>query len=351
MSTNVVTEDGERGAARGAAASPLASAWARTRNFRPVLFLVIALFAFFSMTQGSFLNEANVKNLLTGIAILWVVSMGMTFVTIVGGFDLSVGAVAALSGIFVARLLGAGVPDGVAVVLAIVLGALIGGLFNGYMIGRLGLSFFVVTLATMTALTGVVNLWSGTHSEVVTSPLISRIGVEETLGLPTAIWIMIVIFLVAIFVQHRTYFGRDVYAVGGSLTAARLSGIPAVRTIVIVYAAVGACAALGGVIAVGRVGAASAQVNVDLPLQAAAAVLLGGTALAGGLGGVGGTALGVLFIGILQNGLSIAGVQSFWQQVVTGLILMGAVLGDRISARGGVRRQLRTRRAQTVSHP
>lgn len=310
-------------------------AWAATRHFRPVLALVVILFVVFSITQADFFQRANLENMLTAVAVLWVVSMGMTYVTIVGGFDLSVGAIAAITGIFVGKMLNdVGLPSGVTVLAAILLGALIGGVVNGGLIGRLGLSFFVVTLATMTALTGIVNLWSKTQSETIISPLISRLGVEKTLGLPTPIWIMIVVFAVALFVQQRTYFGRDMYAVGGSITAARLSGIRTGRTIVAVYAIVGACAALGGIIGVGRIGVASPQVDIDLPLQAAAAVLLGGTALAGGSGGVGGTALGVLFIGILQNGLSIAGVQSFWQQVVTGVILVAAVLGDRLSGNG-----------------
>jgi ribose/xylose/arabinose/galactoside ABC-type transport system permease subunit len=133
-----------------------------------------------------------------------------------------------------------------------------------------------------------------------------------------------------LYVQSRTYFGRDVYACGGNVTAARLSGISVARTTIAVYAIAGACAALGGIVAVGRTGAATPQVDTSLALQAIAAVLLGGTSLAGGAGGVGGTVLGVLFIGTLQNGLSIAGVQSFWQQILTGIVLIAAVLGDRI---------------------
>jgi len=154
---------------------------------------------------------------------------------------------------------------------------------------------------------------------------------------------MIVSFLIALYVQHRTYWARDVYAIGGSIVAARLSGIRTSLTLISVYALAGGCAALGGVITTGRIGAAAPQPDPNLPLQAIAAVLLGGTSLLGGQGGVGGTALGVLFIGILQNGLSIAGLSSFWQQVVTGVILVVAVGGDQLSMRrgiGGVRKRL-----------
>lgn len=314
--------------------------WGSTRHFRPALVLVIVLFAVFAATQPAFLGTRNLQNMLTAVAVLWVISIGMTFVTITGGIDLSAGALVALVGIFIGKMVNyTPVPSWVTIILSVVIGVAIGALINGTLIGRLGMSFFVVTLATMTALTGVVNLWSNSQTDTVADAAISWVGVDRTLGIPTPIWIMIVVFLVALFVQNRTHFGRDMYAVGGSIAAARLSGIRVERTIMAAYAIVGGCAGLAGVIAVGRIGAATPQVDGDLPLQAAAAVLLGGTALMGGSGGVGGTAVGVLFIGILQNGLSISGVQSYWQQVVTGIILVAAVLGERFNGRGNGRRR------------
>ncbi|HEY4094801.1 MAG TPA: ABC transporter permease [Baekduia sp.] len=337
MSNGVQTAQ-DTGPAPEVGAAPVAagpsrwsSAFAATRSFRPVLLLVIVLFVYFALTQSVFMTGQNLQNLLTGVSILWVVAMGMTFVIITGGVDLSVSALSVFVGLFLAKILDAGVPGGIAVLLAILVGALVGGLTNGLLIGRMKLSFFVVTLGTLTVFTGVVNLWANTKSFYITAPVVARLGVDDTLGVPTPIIIMVVTFLIGLYVQTRTYFGRDVYAVGGSLPAARLSGIRTSRTIVSVYAITGACAALGGIIATGRIGAATPQVDNTLALQAAAAVLLGGTSLFGGAGGVGGTALGVLFIGVLQNGLSIAGIQSFWQQVVTGVILIAAVLGDRIS--------------------
>ncbi len=324
--------------------------WARTRHFRPVLVLLIAMTVIFAVTQSRFLTSTNVENLLIVASILWIVSMGMTFVLLSGGFDLSVGATAAFVGIFMAKVLDLGVPGGVVLLLAIVVGALIGGVLNGVLVGRLGLSVFVVTLATMIAITGAVNLWSQTASFYVTAPIAGQIAIDKVAGIATPIWIMAVVFLVALYVQTRTYFGRDVYAIGGSPVAARLAGIRAARTLFIVYAIAGACAALAGAIGVGRVGAATPQVDSTLPLQAIAAVLLGGTALTGGFGGVGGTALGVLFIAVLQNGLSISGVSSDWQSVVTGVILIVAVLGDRLRFGEGLRR-LRLGRRRAVHDP
>src|SRR3954471_8467408 len=197
-------------------AGRLAKAVAATRQFRPGLPLVIVLFAYFSITQSVFLTSQNLQNMLTGVSILWVVAMGMTFVILTGGVDLSVSALSVLTGIFLAKALAAGVPGGVAVILAIVLGAAVGGVTNGLFIGKMKLSFFVVTLGTLTVFTGVVNLWANTKSFYITAPIVSRIGVEDTLGIPTPIIIMVVSFAVALYVQTRTYFGRDVYAVGGS---------------------------------------------------------------------------------------------------------------------------------------
>ncbi|GAB3201451.1 hypothetical protein GCM10027062_23750 [Nocardioides hungaricus] len=308
-------------------------AWAATAQFRLVLLLVVGMFAVFSVTQPAFSTSSNLQNLVANSSLLWIVAMGMTFVLLSGGFDLSVGATATLIGILMAKLLEHGLPGGVVVALCVLAGALVGGLLNGVAVGKIGLSVFVVTLATMTSLSGVVSLWSGSNSFLVTDPIVRWLATERFLGLPMPIWIMAAVFVLAIYVQNRTYFGRDIYAIGGSPTAARLSGIHVPRTLILVYAVAGACAALAGTIGVGRVGAAVPTVDGTLALQAIAAVLLGGTALTGGRGGVGGTALGVLFIAILQNGLSIAGVASDWQNIVTGVILIVAVAGDRLSIR------------------
>jgi ribose transport system permease protein len=257
-----------------------------------------------------------------------------------------VGAVAALTGILLAKLLALNIPGGVVILVCLLFGLGVGLVVNGLLIGCLRLSFFVVTLASMIAISGVVSLWANTQSFFVTAPAILAIGSQDWIGIPIAVWIMIGIFVIALYVQERTFFGRDVYAVGGSIIAARLSGVRTSRTVVAVYAISGMCAALAGIFGVGRIGAASPTPDNTVALQAAAAVLLGGTSLLGGSGGVGGTALGVLFIGVLQNGLSIAGVQSFWQEVVTGVILVAAVLGDRLVAGGGIASFMQRRRGR-----
>jgi len=308
------------------------AAWATSSRYTAVLALLVLITAYFAVTEGGkFVSHANLENLLASVSILWVVSMGMTFAVLTGGIDLSVGAMVALSGLVLAKLFaGLGLPALVAVVLTVLIGALIGGGVNGMLIGRAKLSFFVVTLGTASLYQGLVSIWSQTKTTYITSSLIDGVGFGSVLGIVTPIWLMVGVFLVAFATLRWTYFGRDVYAVGGNVDAARLSGIDVTRTIVAVYAIVGLCAALGGVIQAGRLGASSPIVGADIPLAAAAAVLLGGTSFLGGIGGVTGTAVGVLFIGTLQNGLAIRGVSSFWQQVVTGVILIFAVGIDRL---------------------
>ncbi len=319
-------EDRRRGRVLGRAAG----VWSANSRYAAVLVLLVGLGVYFSVTQPNFFTQANLENLLTGVSILWVVAIGMTFAVLTGGIDLSVGSLLALSGIVLSKLLDLGLPSIVAVIATVLVGALIGGGVNGLLIGRFRLSFFVVTLGTLSLYSGIVNIWSNTQTAYISSSLVGSIGFGSGLGIATPIWIMIVVLIVGFVVLRWTYFGRDVYAVGGNIDAARLSGVGVVQTLVAVYAIVGACAALAGVIQAGRLGAASPNVGSDIPLSAAAGVLLGGTSFTGGVGGVLGTAVGVLFIGTLQNGLSISGISSFWQQVVTGVILIVAVGIDRL---------------------
>lgn len=307
------------------------SAWAATNRYIAVLVLLVALFVFFSISQANFFTHANVENLLTSVSILFVASIGMTFVVLTGGIDLSVGSLLALSGLVLAKLFGAaGIPAPLAVIVTVLIGVLIGGGVNGLLVGKLGLSFFVVSLGTLSLYRGIVNIWSSTQTIYIPSTFVDGIGFGTGLGIGTPVWIMVAIYAIAFTTLRFTYFGRDVYATGGNREAARLSGINVSRTLVAVYAIAGGCAALAGVIQAGRLGAASPLVGDSIPLDAAAAVLLGGTSFLGGVGGATGTVVGVLFIGTLQNGLSIAGISSFWQQVVTGAILIAAVAFDKL---------------------
>jgi ribose/xylose/arabinose/galactoside ABC-type transport system permease subunit len=301
-----------------------------SQRFFAVLVMLVAIVAFFSLTQPRYMTSANVESMLTSASILWMVAIGSTFVMVTGGFDLSVGSLLALCGILLGVCINhAGIPAGIAVLIVLAVGALAGTLVNGLLIGRLGLPFFVITLATLILYRGLVNLISDTKTESINSSLLDTIAFDKFLGVPIPVWIMLATLVLAVYLLRRTYFGRDVYAVGGNPAAAELSGINVSRTLMAVYGIVGLAAALGGVIQSARIGAASPAVGEDIIFAAAAAVLLGGTAFSGGVGGVVGTAVGVLFLAALQNGLSVAGLQTFWQQIVTGAILIAAMLLDK----------------------
>lgn len=313
-------------------------AWrlAGRQRYVAVFVLLVIVFVLFALTQQRFFTSANIDALLTSASILWMVSIGLTFVMLTGGFDLSLGSLLALSGIALGTFVTSwNLPVGAAIAMTLAFGLLVGTMGNGFLIGRVRLPFLVVTLGTLTLYGGLVNLWSKTVTTEVNSPTLNTLAFNHLVGIPVPVWIMVGVFLVALYVQRSTYFGRDVYAVGGSVDAARLSGVRVSRTLIAVYAIAGMLAALAGVIQDAQIGAASPQVGATVIFSAAAAVLLGGTSFSGGVGGVGGTAIGVLFLATLQNGLSVSGVQDWWQQIISGGILIVVVTLDLLQ-RGGL---------------
>ena len=299
------------------------------QRFFVILVLLVAMIFFFTFTQERFLTINNFTVILTSSSILWVASMGLTFVMIAGGFDLSVGSMLALSGIalgYFSNQLNLNLA--LAIFLTIAFGVIVGGLVNGFTIGKLGLSFLVVTLGSSTLFIGLTQFWSGTKTNAIKNANLQNLAYEKLFFIPNQVVIMILVYLILLYVQKFTLFGRDIYAIGGNVEAAKLSGINTSRILVMVYALAAGFAALAGVIQDARIGAASPQVGQNLIFTATAAVLLGGTSFSGGLGGVSGTVVGVLFLGVLQNGLSVAGVADYWQSIVTGLILIGAIALD-----------------------
>ena len=309
--------------------------WMSTNQYVAVFGLLIVMFVVFTVTQGRFFTAANIRVLLTSVSILWMVSLGLTVVMLTGGYDLSLAAMVGLSGfMFVGFFSTFGIPALPAIILTVLAGALVGGAVNGLLIGWLGVPFLVVTIGTLSIFEGTTYLVSGTQTISVTSGLLNSIGFSSAGGVPITVWIMIGTLLVAYFVLRRTYFGRDVYAVGGNAAAARLSGVHVTRTLVLAYAISGGLAALGGVLEVSRISAASPTVGNTVIFSATAAVLIGGTVLGGGIGGIVGTVVGVLFLGVLQNGLALSGLASSWQEVVSGAIVVLAVLFHQFQHKG-----------------
>lgn len=320
--------------ARVSVGSLLRQAHGAARGFLGAIIVLVVLVALLTATESSFLTTGNLKNVLITNSPLFVIAVGMTFVMISSGFDLSIGAMMAVSEVLLWEFLQLGIPSIVAVALVLVAGFLIGALVNGVLVGVFGVNFFVATLGSMTLFYGIVDVVTNGTTEIISNNTVSSIGYGNLLGIPIPIVIVMVVLLLGGFVLRWTSFGRTIYGVGGNREAARLAGISTPRIVTAVYGIAGLCGALAGVIDAGRLGAASPTDGSSIALISGAAVLLGGTSLFGGVGGLAGTVVGVFVIGVLGNAVDLLGVSNYWQDVVTGGVLIGAILLARFQGRG-----------------
>ncbi|MGB3909088.1 MAG: ABC transporter permease [Pseudolysinimonas sp.] len=300
-----------------------------------ILLAAIALTIFFSLTQPSFLTSENASGILRTTTALLIAALGMTFVMIAGAFDLSVGSMSALAGVILVMALSAGLPAPLAILATLVACSLIALIANGLPIGFLAFNFFVVTLATLSIFRGAALLISNGQSADTSSwPLVQYLGDGKLGPVPVPIAVVVVVYVLGFAVLKWSRFGRMVFAVGGNPEAAWLAGIDVRRVRAGVFALSGGLAALAGVLLVGRLTSSQPVTGgIGLELAAASAVLLGGTSFAGGSGSVWGTAVGCIFIGVLQNGLTLSGVPTFWQAVATGAILFLALTFERFRGR------------------
>jgi ribose transport system permease protein len=295
-----------------------------------ILVLEVMLLIAMAILQPVFFSGSNLSNIIRSSAVPIILGIGMTFTILTAGIDLSVGSVLAFTGILLSGLI-THMPRFVAVFVTIVLVTMIVGGLNGLLIGKLGLNSFVVTLGALGIFRGISYLvTNGTTRTIDTGPLINTLGDGNVGPVPGPFLVVIVIAAISIYVLKSTYFGRDVYAVGGNEFASKLAGIYTSRVKMSVYFISAGLAALAGVMQVGRLQAASPTIGVGLELTVVAGVLLGGTRLSGGVGSITGTVIGLLFLQTVSNSLTIQGVSSYWQQVVTGVLLGAAVLFDRI---------------------
>jgi ribose transport system permease protein len=291
-----------------------------------------------SVSQPLFLTSANLTNVLKGASINLLLAIGMTFLLTTGAVDLSIGSMLALLAMILAGQMTHGVPVALAVIGTIASGAVLGGGVNGVLVTKAKLSFFVVTLGTLALFRSVAQIpTQGLSVELYDKKgvhLIETIGDGSVLGVSVPIALSLGALVGAILVLRFTNFGRSVFAVGGNESASRLAGIPVDRVRIAVFAINGALVGLAAVMFAGRIQSASPLIAVGIELEVIAAVLLGGTSFLGGSSSMLGTAIGVMFIAFLQNGLNLVGVQALWQGVVTGSVLILAVWIDRIRRPG-----------------
>jgi ribose transport system permease protein len=293
--------------------------------------VLLALSVLLAVTQDQFATYDNLLIVLETNAVVMVVGVGLTFVLLVGGIDLSLGGTVALSGVTLWELLKAGLPAGLAMVIVVVGATFVGFAVNGLLIGRVGLNFLVVTLGSASLYRGIALVRTkGQSKSLFTETTVRELGSGKLFGVSYLIVIAAVVFTIGALTLRYTGYGRMVYAVGGNSEAARLAGISVTAVRVSVYAISGGLAGLAALMDSSRLAAASPTAATGIELTAAAAVLLGGTSFMGGRGTLLGTLLGVLFLGTLQNGITLAGVSPFWSSIVSGVVLTMAVLLDRI---------------------
>jgi ribose/xylose/arabinose/galactoside ABC-type transport system permease subunit len=291
-------------------------------------FVLISLYL--GITTPAFLTSANLLSILLASSLIGIVAVGETFVIVTGGIDLSVGSVVAFTGVMAGLALNAHMPVPVAVLVGIGIGALSGG-FIAFAVTFLNMSPFIVSLAVLAMARGLAFIVTNGNTIFSFPDAFDNIGGGNLGPFPVAALITLLVFLVAGLILSRTVFGAEVYAVGGNKDAARLAGIPVNRTLAIVYIISGSMAGLGGVILAGRLDSAQPIAAVGLELNAIAAVVIGGASLFGGKGSMLGTLLGVLIIGLINNGLTLKNVQPFWVQFIQGAVIFGAVLIDSLN--------------------
>ncbi|WP_430440694.1 ABC transporter permease [Shinella sp.] len=312
----------------------------------------IALFAviiFFSIFAPNFLSTANMILMSKHATQNAFLAIGMTFVIITGGIDLSVGSIVGLCGMIAGGLImyGVALPLGYTVyfnvvevaVIVMAVGILIGAI-NGLLITRLNVAPFIATLGTLYVARGMALLYSDgqtlpnlTGREDLGNQGFSYLGSGSILGLPVSVWILIVVALGAAYFARFVPLGRHIFAVGGNERASRMSGIRVNRVKMFVYMFSGFCAAIVGLIISSELMASHPATGTNLELNAIAAAVLGGTSMSGGRGTIGGTIIGAFVIGILSDGLVMMGVSSFWQMVIKGLVIIVAVVVDQAQRR------------------
>ena len=301
------------------------------KYFKDNIGIIIALLAMciflviFPTTRTTFLTPNNMFNILRQNASNLFLATGMTMVIILGGIELSVGSVIALSGCVAAGcVVNLGLPEAVGFLAAILVGAIVG-MFNGLVICKTDIPPFIVTLASMNIAKGIALVYTQGAPIRCMTDAFKFPGAGYVGPVPTPVILMLIVFVIAALMINRTQLGRHIYAVGGNAQAAKFSGINVSKVKFIVYTYTGIMAGIAGVVVASRLYSGQPTAGDGAEMDAIAAVVVGGTSMSGGSGRIGGTLIGVLIIGVLNNGLNLMGVDSNWQYIVKGLVILLAV--------------------------
>jgi ribose transport system permease protein len=302
-----------------------------------VLLIALAIFV------PAFYQPANLLNVARQSSIVGVVAIGMTFVILTGGIDLSVGSILALSGVTMAMLINQGMVPGVAILISLLVGVATG-VVNGIVVAVLKIQPFIATLASMVAITGLALRLTNGGPQAFNNigDVFNFLGSGNVFGLPGPFLVFLIVAVIGILVLRYLAFGRFLYAIGGSPEAARLTGVPTRRTLITAYAVSGLTAALAGVMTASRLGVGAPTAGGLANLDAITAVVIGGTSLMGGTGGAVGTVFGALLLAVLSNLMNLIGISPFDQQIVKGVVIVLAVL----LAMQATRKRISDRRAK-----
>ncbi len=306
---------------------------------QPLIALMIMAVAM-TILSDKFATSDNLFNVARQISVNLCISVGMTMVILTGGIDLSVGSILAFTGAIAAGLIkngieveGANLFFGFTLLGVLIISLAAGGIlgwFNGFMITKFKVPPFVATLAMLTIARGLTMLYTKGFPVTQLGNDFDFIGTGWFAGVPMPVWISILVIVVSVFFMNKTRTGRYIYAIGGNERAALLSGVKVNRVKVIVYIIAGVLSGVAGLLVTARLDSAQPNAGLGYELDSIAAVVIGGTSLSGGKGSILGTVIGVLIIGVLNNGLVLLDVSPFWQQVIKGLVILLAVIIDRM---------------------
>ena len=297
------------------------------RQYGGIVIALIILCTVFTIANSRFLSLANFMNIFQQVAVVAIAAFGMTWVILLGEIDLSVGSIIAVAGMVGAQSLALGTGFPAALLITIIAGAILGAV-NGLLTARLLLPSFIVTVATMSIYRGLVSLPTGGAPLMISDPNWQAIGASHFLGVPLIIWILLVLFLANHIALSMTVFGRETYLTGGNREAALYSGIRVNRIKIIIFTLSGVMSAIAGILLSSRLYSAQTNAGLSYELDAIAAAVLGGTSLSGGVGTMPGTLIGALIIGVLNNGMNMLSVPSFYQLIVKGVVIIIAVWLD-----------------------
>lgn len=293
-----------------------------------IIFVLILLFVFFSITAPNFLAFSNFINLLRQVSISGILAIGMTCVMLTGGIDLSVGAILGISSVLTAIQMVNGINPIIASLVSLTVGTLLG-LINSLLVSRIKIPPMIATIGTMTSLRGLAYLMTGGIPVFGFNPQFSKIGQGYLWGVPIPVYIMAVSYIIGIIFLSKTRFSRHIYGVGGNEEVARLSGINVNKVKAVVYGISGFCSALAGLVMLGRINSGQPRSGDGYEMDVITAVVMGGVSLTGGVGNLSFVIVGVMIIGILSNGMTMLAIDDYTQRVVKGLVLLLAVGFDR----------------------